>query len=130
VRDVAQGLIAASARGRRGESYILSGEKISIPHLLDIIRAITGGHFFQMKIPFELAQFAARLAPLYYRLTRITPRFTPYSLEVLRSNSNISHAKVTIELGYRPRPLVESITDSIRWFLESKGPKFSEIAIR
>ena len=130
VRDVAQGLIAAAEKGRSGESYILSGEKITVPHLLEIIREITGRHFFQMKIPFTLAQFAAHFTPIYYRITRITPRFTSYSLEVLRSNSNISHAKATSELGYHPRPLYESITDAIHWFLESKQFKFSKIAIR
>ena len=129
VRDVAKGMIAAAERGRRGESYILSGERITVPHLLETIREITGGHFFQMKIPFDLAQFAARFTPLYYRLSHATPRFTPYSLEVLRSNSNISHAKATRELGYHPRPLYESIADAIHWFLESNKMKFNEIKI-
>jgi dihydroflavonol-4-reductase len=44
------------------------------------------------------------------------PRFTPYSLEVLQSNSYISHAKATRELGYHPRALQESISDAIHWF--------------
>jgi dihydroflavonol-4-reductase len=43
-----------------------------------------------------------------------------YPLEVLKSNSNISHAKATRELGYRPRPLHDSIRDAIGWFLEKK----------
>ena len=106
VRDVARGMIAAAERGRRGESYILSGEKITVPHLLETIREITGRYFFRLKIPFDLAQFVARFTPLYYRISHATPRFTPYSLEVLRSNSNISHAKATRELGYHPRPPV------------------------
>lgn len=130
VRDVAEGMIAAAENGVRGESYILSGERITIPNLLATIREITGEHFFQLKIPFGLAQFAALFTPIYYRLTREIPRFTPYSLEVLRSNSNISHAKATTNLGYHPRPLYESISDTIQWFLESRHLKFSEVGIR
>jgi dihydroflavonol-4-reductase len=121
VRDVTDGLIAAAEAGRRGESYILSGQKISVRYLLETVREITGRHFFQMKVPFDLAKFAALFTPMYYSHAKVTPRFTPYSLEVLRSNSNISHAKASRELGYRPRPLYESIRDSVRWFLENRN---------
>ena len=120
VRDVADGLIAAAERGARGESYILSGQKISVRYLLETVREVTGRHFFQMKVPFDLAKFAALFTPMYYSLSHATPRFTPYSLEVLRSNSNISHAKATCELGYQPRSLYESIRDTVKWFLERK----------
>lgn len=120
VRDVANGLIAASEKGRRGESYILSGQKISVRYLLETVREITGLHFFQLKIPFDLARFAANFTPLYYRLAKAMPRFTPYSLEVLKSNANISHAKATRELGYKPRSIYESITDTVKWLLEGR----------
>ena len=120
VRDVADGLISAAENGKRGESYILSGQKISIRYLLETVREITGTHFFQMKIPFDLARFAAMFTPMYYRFANATPRFTPYSLEVLQSNSNISHAKATRELGYSPRTLYESIKDTVKWMLEKK----------
>jgi dihydroflavonol-4-reductase len=120
VRDVADGLISAAENGACGESYILSGQKISVRYLLETVREITGRHFFQMKIPIDLAKFAAIFTPLYYRLAQATPRFTPYSLEVLQSNSNISHAKATRELGYSPRTLYDSIKDTVKWFLERR----------
>jgi dihydroflavonol-4-reductase len=120
VRDVAEGLIAAAESGKRGESYILSGQKISVRYLLETVREITGRNFFQMKVPFDLAKFAALFTPTYYKLAHATPRFTPYSLEVLKSNSNISHAKATHELGYSPRSLYESLKDTVKWFLDKK----------
>jgi dihydroflavonol-4-reductase len=117
VRDVADGLIAAAEKGRKGESYILSGQKISVRYLLETVREISGRHFFQMKIPFDVAKFVSLFTPMYYSHAKVTPRFTPYSLEVLRSNANISHAKATRELGYGPRPLYDSIYDAVKWFL-------------
>ena len=120
VRDVADGLISTAENGKRGESYILSGQKITVRYLLETVREITGKNFFQMKIPFDLAKFAAVFTPMYYRFANATPRFTPYSLEVLQSNSNISHAKATRELGYSPRSLYESIKDTVKWFLDKK----------
>ena len=117
VRDVANGLLAAFEHGKRGESYILSGHRISVRYLLETVREITGGQFFQLRVPFDLARLAARFTPFYYELLHATPRFTPYSLAVLRSNANISHAKATRELGYRPRPIHRSIADTVHWFL-------------
>jgi len=121
VRDVANGLIAAAEHGKRGESYILSGQRMSVRYLLETVREITGQGFMLMKMPFELAKWVAQFAPHYYQLTKASPRLTPYSLEVLRSNSNISHAKATRELGYQPRSLYESIADTVRWFLAQKA---------
>jgi len=72
------------------------------------------------KVPIDLATFAALFTRLYYSVAGATPRSTPYALEVLRSNSNISHSKATHQLGYQPRPLYESIRDAVKWFLEKK----------
>jgi dihydroflavonol-4-reductase len=122
VRDVADGLILACERGNTGESYILSGERINIPSMLDTIQEITGKVFLKIKIPFKLARFTSKFMPYYYRLSQTAPRFTPYSLEVLCSNSHISHRKARCELGFSPRDLHESIRDTVNWFLENSQP--------
>ena len=126
VRDVADGLIAAAKKGRKGESYILSGHKISVRYLLETVREVTGKAFSSFKIPFSLAEFAAKFMPWIYIQTKSKPRFTPYSLEVLQSNSDISHAKATKELGFTPRPVYETITDTVKWLFEARKRKFSE----
>ncbi len=120
VRDVVEGMIAAAEKGQRGESYILGGHKISVRYLLETVREVTGRAFASIKIPFSLAEAAAKFAPWYYQRTKARPRFTPYSLEVLRSNSDISHRKAERELGFRPRPVVETIADTVRWFFENR----------
>jgi dihydroflavonol-4-reductase len=120
VRDVADGLIAAAGQGRRGESYILSGHKISVRYMLETVREVTGNAFSSIKIPFSLAEIAAKFTPWYYRRTKTKPRFTPYSLEVLQTNSNISHAKAATELGFHPRPVIETIADAVRWYFENR----------
>jgi dihydroflavonol-4-reductase len=126
VRDVADGLIKAAEKGKRGESYILSGQRISVRYMLETVREITGRSFFQMKIPFDLARFASHFTPFYYKLAQATPRFTPYSLEVLQSNSHISHEKATHDLGYQPRSLYESISDTVKWFLEATNQRITQ----
>ena len=119
VRDVAEGLILAGERGRCGESYILSGERISIKRLIDTVCDITGRTARLLHIPAPLARFGAIFAPTFYRLTKMRPRLTPYALETVRSNSVISHAKAKRELGYEPRPLRQTVADTIMWFREN-----------
>ncbi len=120
VRDVAQGLILAGEKGRCGESYILSGERIAVLDIIKIVQEILGKRLFSLKIPLSLARFTANITPLYYRLAHAKPRFTSYSLATITSNSFISHTKAHLELGYLPRPLRDSLTDTVRWFLKYK----------
>jgi dihydroflavonol-4-reductase len=121
VRDVVSGLIAANEKGRTGETYILSGEQLSVKHLMEMIWEITGKRFMQMKVPLELARFIANFTPTYYRIARKKPRITPYALETITSNSVITHKKASRELGYSPRSLYESLVDTIQWFLEDRS---------
>lgn len=43
------------------------------------------------------------------------PFFTPYSISVLGSNGNFSHKKASDELGYSPRDLSDTLSDTLRW---------------
>ncbi|MCU0487262.1 MAG: SDR family oxidoreductase [Anaerolineales bacterium] len=116
VRDVAEGLIAARDKGRTGETYILSGELISVRGLLDNLWEITGRRFLRLRVPLAVAHFAAHFTPLYYRITHSRPRLTSTSLVTLASNANISHAKAQQELGFAPRPISEALVDTVQWF--------------
>jgi dihydroflavonol-4-reductase len=116
VRDVADGMILAAEKGRSGETYILSGERLTVKRMIDILWNLTGSRFSRIHIPFSLAEFASHFTPMYYKLSGAKPRFTRYSLETLHSNSDISHEKATRELGYRPRRLIDTITDTVVWF--------------
>jgi dihydroflavonol-4-reductase len=121
VRDVAQGLALVSENGHSGESYILSGERLSVLGMIKTIQEVIGKRLPTLKIPMRLARFSARFTPLYYRLSRTKPRFTPYSLETITSNSVISNAKARRELGYTSRPLAETLADTVRWFLQQRA---------
>ena len=123
VRDVAAGLILVGEHGRTGQTYILSGERLSVRDIFKHVQEIIGRRLVCLKIPGNLPRLAASLTPLHYRLTRIKPRITSYSLATLASNSVISHAKAMLELGYSPRPLRETLADTIRWFRQQRGWK-------
>ena len=119
VRDVARGIILACKYGKPGESYLLSGEKITVKQLLILLEKLTGVKQPSIKIPLWMAKAVGKLTPTYYRARKTKPIFTSYSAEVLFSNCNISSDKARKELGYSPRPLEKSITDAVEWFMKN-----------
>ena len=119
VRDVANGIILAGDEGQSGERYIFSGEQISVFRLMKMLQEISGVKAPNIKIPLWIASIAAYFSPIYYRLTRTKPRFTTYSLDVLRSNSLISSEKARRQLGFTTRPVIQTIRDSVSWFRQN-----------
>ncbi len=118
VRDVARGHILAAEKGRKGEIYILSGERLELAQLHGLISESTGRLTRFLSIPLTLARSVAQWMPSMYRLFKKKPKFTPYSIETVRSNSFFSNAKARKELGYTPRSIKQSVEDSLRWFME------------
>jgi len=120
VRDVAVGHILAAEKGKTGENYILSGERVTMDEIMSMLEEITGVEASRSRVPVWMAKIAGVFTPIYYKLTNTTPRFTEYSISTLQSNSCISHEKASKELGYNPRTVRQSIKDTIKWFKENK----------
>lgn len=116
VRDVARGLLAAATKGRRGEGYILAGHTVSVAELICAIERITGVPAPRWRLHFGLARAAGTIMPAYYWMRRRQPLFTTYSLDVIASNGVMTSAKAQRELGFCPRPLLETLRDTIKWF--------------
>ena len=90
---------------------------LSSMYLLKFYTDVMAVPYWIVGLLMMLARFVASIAPLYYKLTNTKPRFTPYSIEVLQSNCDISHLKATTELGYTTRTVNEMLFETIRWFL-------------
>ncbi len=115
VRDVVQGMILAAEKGRTGEKYILSGEQVSLRWLLKKTQQIAGLRSPSLVVPFNLALFFSKYTQYFYRRLKKTPQFTSYSLQTVSENSRFCRNKSEKELGYRARPLEESIRDYLAW---------------
>jgi dihydroflavonol-4-reductase len=115
-RDLCRGMILAAEKGRKGEAYILAGERVHLAELLKLVQDSSGVRTPAVRIPTFAALCAAPFTALYSRLTRTRPTFTSYSLETIRSNSLISHEKAVRELGYATRPIAETVRDTVSWW--------------
>ncbi len=119
VRDVIAGILAAEARGRTGENYILGGGYRSVPELAAIARSVTGVPLPRLASPRWLAKVGVPFAMAYGRMTDKEPLFTFESLDTLGLSRTIDIAKARAELGHAPRPLEDTIRDTYRWFAEA-----------
>ena len=119
VRDVAAGQILACEKGRTGEAYILSGERLTEAEVVSIVQEVAGVRGRTFKIPPWLAWIMAGVAFVYSYLKNTTPSITLDSVRIITSNSYISHQKASSELGYSPLPFRETVVDTIQWFRET-----------
>ena len=116
VRDVADGIVRAGLKGRTGEGYILSGGILPVPRLMELLQELTGVRAPSLRLPRRVAMAAAVFTPLFSAVTGAKPRFASYAIRVLGSNCLISCAKARRELDYAPRPIEETLADTVQWF--------------
>ena len=120
VRDVAEGHILAAASGRSGEAYLLSGTQVTVSNYRRLVQDAAGIRSHEIKIPGWFVKFIAPMAEFFYKITRTRPRITKYAIETLQSNSRITCLKAETELGYRRRPLRETVSDTVLWWRENR----------
>ena len=113
VRDVADGIINAADMGEVGETYILSGEYISIKDYAKLVEKILGKKKYIFSIPIWFVKMIAPAMEKYYDLVKKVPLFTRYSIYTLQTNSNFSNDKAHKELNFRNRKIEDSIKDTI-----------------
>lgn len=114
VRDVAAGCVLAAKKGRRGECYVLSNRRYQLREVFTMMRQHCGGKRLAV-LPIRLAK---AVAPFFERAARRKgkrPLFTGYALHTLSSNCRFSHNKASVELGYHPRDLRQTIEDTALW---------------
>jgi dihydroflavonol-4-reductase len=116
-RDIAAAAIKAENLAPLGAKYILSGHYASVADLSAVVSEITGVPSPRLVVPAWLARTGAPVVTAYNRITRNRPLYTSVSIRALNNcNPVINHDRATRELNYHPRPLKETIFDSLVWF--------------
>jgi dihydroflavonol-4-reductase len=75
VRDAAHGFILAAGKGRRGETYILSGDRLTVREVVQTVWDGTDRWHASLEVPLWLAYWIADLMPLYSKLAGVRPFF-------------------------------------------------------
>ena len=124
VRDISSVAIAAIHKGKPGHRYILSGKWLPISELSELIRKSAGKQNKLMVIPIWLALIGIPFIKVFAFIFGKQPLYTFQSLKILQEgNRNICHKKAFEELGYSPRPLEETVRDTVEWFMNNNKRK-------
>lgn len=121
VRDVVDGIFRAWKFGEKGQGYIISGSVSSLEEIIEAVEHTTGNKIKRRRVPAFIVKAAAALAPIYYKIVRKKPVLSKYGVNVLMSNSEISSNKAQEKLGYKPRPMIKTIKDIVRWHRAAKA---------
>jgi dihydroflavonol-4-reductase len=116
VRDVVAGMLAAEAKGRSGENYILSGRYHTVDDIARAASAVTGRPPPRLSLPGWVVSPGIPVASLIGRLRGREPLYTLESVRTLGYGNHVSSAKATRELGYEARKLADTVRDTYSWF--------------
>jgi len=117
VRDVVQAAISAMTKGKTGERYILSGHWLSVGELARSLEEVTNKEIVKLTIPTSVARIGVPFIKIYSMISGQHPLYTFQSLDVLMNgNRMIINDKARRELDFFPRPIKETLADSIEWF--------------
>ena len=112
VRDVAQGHLRAASEGKAAERYILGGTNIRVDRLMARIAALLGKPGPSFNLPSSILAAVAHLANFG-------------SLGALSNHlfgighwQSLNVEKAQRDLGFKPRPLDETLKDTIQWYQE------------
>jgi dihydroflavonol-4-reductase len=111
VEDVAAGHLQAAERGRAGERYILGGRNTTWPTLIDRIAQLSGVHHPVVVLPREIARVARIRQSL-----GLPGALSAEGYELMAQDWRFSSAKADAELGYRTRPLDDTLRATIDWY--------------
>jgi dihydroflavonol-4-reductase len=118
VRDVAAGVIAASKSAVPGRRFILAGHNISYIDSWKLMARIAGG-----RGPLFCAGPINRWIGGWwgdrrFRRTGIEPELNSAAIGMSSQQHCFSSARAEKELGYKIRPLEETVRDAWQWFVE------------
>ena len=118
VRDLADGVISACEKGRRGECYIMSNDVVTMHDLFRLINegaGLSGRYYVLSK---KLAHVSVKLLKLASMFTGKEPLLSEFNIYMLNRNNDFDCSKAERELGFHCRPFSESIKDTVEWLRE------------
>ena len=124
VRDVAAGILAAAERGQTGRRYILGGQRFSYLEAWRVMARVTGRMQPLGIAPRPFVHLAGWCGDLTAVFRNREPAVNSAATGMSMLDHNFSCQRATEELGYRFRPLDDTVQDAWNWFMArgySKG---------
>jgi len=118
VRDLAWMVATVLHKGQPGSRYVVANWNGMLSELLQLMASLSGRPGPRIKVPLPLAYGAAYASEWFskYLLRRTTPLLPVTGLDLLRFSWFVSNERIRREFGFSPRPLSETLKDTITWY--------------
>lgn len=118
--------LAAMEKGRSGERYIVSSDRIlTLKEFFQILENISGIKMPQLKIPIDLLLVFTVLNEALIGLLGLRGRARPLMpfelVRYFKLRASYDSSKAKRELDYRPEPIEEELQKAVRWFMIHGG---------
>ncbi|MGH8479251.1 MAG: NAD-dependent epimerase/dehydratase family protein [Gammaproteobacteria bacterium] len=118
VRDFADGTLLAAERGRPGQRYVLCAHNPTLKDLVAEVAAIAGTRARTWHLPRWLPRVLVAVLVFWSRIRRKQPPVPPSIAKLIGRYGWYDARRMREDLGWRPRPLHETLVDTVRWFRE------------
>jgi dihydroflavonol-4-reductase len=112
VDDIADGIILAHDKGRRGQTYVLGGDVVRLRDVVRTAARVAGRKPPRLVMPTPVIKAGIPMAPLVTRMMGLPPNLR----ELIRASDGVTYwatdAKARRELGYSSRDLQTGLTET------------------
>jgi nucleoside-diphosphate-sugar epimerase len=115
-RDCAEGHILAAEKGKSGERYILNGSSVPMRRFVAMCAAETGRGGFTIPLPRFLLPPIGMLMEWWADRRGVPPTLTLEQARMAQRHAAFSAMKAKVALGWKPRPLQDTVSDTVSWF--------------
>jgi len=121
IEDVAEAFLLAAERGRVGERYIISESFMPMREMLETAASAVGAKPPRFGVPLAAMYAVGGILGLASRLLRRDVPMNVTGVRLMHIMSPADHGKATRELGWAPRPTVESLREAARFYVEHES---------
>ena len=122
VEDVAGGVTRVLERGRPGENYILGGENWTQERLVRRAAELFGVNPPTRRLGRMLPLATAAVMEFWAGVLGREPKLTRGEVRLYDAHWSFTSGKAQRELGYHPRPVEETLADTVTWLREEVLP--------
>jgi nucleoside-diphosphate-sugar epimerase len=118
VRDLAGVLAAVMEPDRGPRSYLVAGEYISLPDIIGTLAELSGRRIPTLTFPKWCLAGFGRVADVAQRRLKTRLPWSGEGIWVMNCSARCDDSRTRAELGFEPRPLRETLADTVRWLVE------------
>jgi dihydroflavonol-4-reductase len=116
-RDVGQGQVLAAEHGQTGQRYILGGENLTLREAVTIAAQEAGVNPPRWRASLGLIGTIVKVGEALGHLPLVRPLPLEH-FKTMREWRALDTDKARQELGFEPRPFLDTVRDTLAWFRE------------